>query len=54
MEILYTISAMEPDLKKELADSIEWRISEESPGFKSKGSKLLNKLNREIENYRLI
>jgi hypothetical protein len=53
MEILYMISQLEPDLKKELADSIEWRINEETPGFKNKGEKLLKKLRREIEKYRI-
>ena len=48
MEILYRISQTEPDLKKELADSIEWRLSEGSPGFKNRGQKMLRKLYAEI------
>lgn len=48
MEILYRLSEKEPDLKKELADSIEWRIAEETPGFRSRGKKLLKKLNKEM------
>jgi hypothetical protein len=48
MEILYRMSEIEPDLRHELADSIEWRMQEETPGFKSKGRKLLAKLNRGI------
>lgn len=44
MEILYRISEIEPDLRKELADSIEWRMAEETPGFRSKGRKILAKL----------
>ncbi|MCX6243744.1 MAG: hypothetical protein NTU98_03485 [Bacteroidetes bacterium] len=48
MEILYRISQQEPDLKKELADSIEWRMQEETPGFKAHGKKLLAKLSREL------
>jgi hypothetical protein len=48
MEILYRISQSEPDLKKELADSIEWRLNEESPGFKNRGLKILKKLYSEI------
>jgi hypothetical protein len=48
MEILYRISETEPDLKKELADSIEWRMEEETAGFKSKGRKILKKLHREL------
>jgi hypothetical protein len=48
MEILYRISQVEPDLKKELADSIEWRIGEGTPGFKHRGLKTLKKLYKEI------
>ena len=48
MDILYRISCIETDLKKELADSIEWRLNEESPGFKNRGQKLLRKLYAEM------
>jgi hypothetical protein len=48
MEILYRVSQSEPDLKKELADSIEWRLDEENAGFRNKGRKILKKLSREI------
>jgi hypothetical protein len=48
MEILYRISQVEPELKKELADSIEWRIAEGTPGFKNRGLKTLKKLYREM------
>jgi hypothetical protein len=48
MEILYRVSQSEPDLKKELADSIEWRLEEENAGFRNKGLKILKKLSREI------
>jgi hypothetical protein len=48
MEILYRISQVEPELKKELADSIEWRISEGTPGFKNRGLKTLKKLYKEM------
>jgi hypothetical protein len=50
MDILYKISQTEPDLKKELADTIEWRIEEESAGFKSHGTKMLRKLYKELAN----
>ncbi|MCX6279259.1 MAG: hypothetical protein NT004_14360 [Bacteroidetes bacterium] len=49
MEILYRISQIEPDLKKELADTIELRLSEEMPGVKNRGEKLLKRLYAEIE-----
>jgi hypothetical protein len=42
------MSQTEPDLKQELADSIEWRMQEETPGFRNHGSKLLKKLYREM------
>jgi hypothetical protein len=48
MELLYRVSQQEPDLKKELADSIEWRLEEENAGFRNKGLKILKKLSREI------
>ena len=50
MEILYRVSQVEPELKKELADTIEWRLNEESAGFKNRGQKMLKKLYFEIEN----
>jgi len=48
MEILYRISQEEPGIKKELTDSIEMRMPEESPGFRSHGKKILKKLYREL------
>jgi hypothetical protein len=48
MDILYNISKSEPDLKKELADSIEWRMQEETPGFRNRARKMLDKLFKEI------
>jgi hypothetical protein len=53
MEILYRISQDEPELKKELADSIEWRIGEGTPGFKNRGLKTLKKLYKEMNSARL-
>lgn len=49
MEILYRISELEPEMKKELADSIGWRMEEETPGFRSHGRKLLKRLSRELQ-----
>jgi hypothetical protein len=48
MDILYRLSQSEPELKKELADSIEWRIAEGTPGFKNRGLKTLKKLYKEM------
>jgi hypothetical protein len=47
MMILFRMSEIEPDLKHELAASIEWRMEEEKPGFRSRGRKLLEKLRKE-------
>jgi len=49
MEILYRISNQEPEMKKELADSIELRMQEETPGFRSHGKKLLKRLSIELQ-----
>lgn len=46
MDLLYRISAYEPDIRKELADSIEWRMNEETNGFKAHGRKVLKKLHQ--------
>jgi hypothetical protein len=51
MEVLYRISQVEPDLKKELADSIECRLNEESAGFKNRRRKMLKKLYFEMGNF---
>ncbi len=48
MDLLYRISQIEPEIKPELADSIEWRLNEEPPGFRSHGKKMLKKLYSEI------
>jgi hypothetical protein len=49
MELLYRIAQVEPDLRKELADTIEWRLNEASAGFKNRGQKLLRRLNAEMD-----
>jgi hypothetical protein len=48
MDILYRFSQTEPEIKRELADSIEWRILEETPGFINHGKKILKKLHKEL------
>ena len=53
MDILYRMSMEEPELKKELADSIEWRLAEETPGFQTHGLKLLKKLNKEMNSSKI-
>jgi hypothetical protein len=49
MEILYRMSCREPDLKKELAETIEWRMEEESAGFRNRGMKILKRLYKEMD-----
>jgi len=49
MEILYRMSCQEPDLKNELAETIEWRMEEESAGFRNRGMKILKHLYKEME-----
>jgi hypothetical protein len=44
MEILYRVALAEPDLKKELADTIILRLDEETAGFRNRGLKILKKL----------
>jgi hypothetical protein len=44
MEILFRISKDVPEIKKELADSIEWKLTEESPGFRARAAKILKQL----------
>ncbi len=46
MEILYRLSLKEPELRKELIDCIEFRLNEETPGFKNRGLKILKKLTK--------
>lgn len=46
MEVLYRIACQMPELKKELADCIGFRLHEETPGFKNRGFKILKKLSK--------
>ena len=49
MELLYRISNQEAELRKELADCIEFRLSEETPGFKNRALKILRKLSMDMD-----
>lgn len=49
MQILYNISNKEPDLKPELKMLIESFVELEGTGIRSRGYRLLKKLNREIQ-----
>lgn len=46
IDILFRPARMEPELKRELADIIAWRMEEESPGFRNKAEKTLRKLHK--------
>jgi hypothetical protein len=52
MEILYLISELEPDLKPELADSIRMQMIEGTPGIKSCGRRILEKLSKDSNRIR--
>lgn len=48
MQICYDISKMEPEIKKELHDTIETIMPANSTGFQNRAGKLLEKLKKEI------
>ena len=48
IQILYRLSATEPDILQELYDTIEFQIADGTPGFKSIGSKLMNQIDKDI------
>lgn len=47
MEIIARYVELEPDLRQELIDSIQWRMEEERAGFRSYAKKLLTRLSRD-------
>jgi len=48
IQILYRLSATEPDILQELFDTIEFQIEDGTPGFKSIGSKLMRQIDKDI------
>jgi hypothetical protein len=48
MDILYTFSEEEPELKPELVNAIEMNLDYASAGIKNKASKILSKLRKQI------
>lgn len=48
IQILYRLSASEPDILQELYDTIEFQMADGTPGFKSIGSKLMQKIDKDI------
>jgi hypothetical protein len=48
MQILYRISANEPDILQELYDTIEFQMKDSTPGFRNIGSKMLHDIDRDL------
>jgi hypothetical protein len=48
IQILYRISATEPDILQELYDTIEFQMADATPGFKSIGTKLMRQIDKDI------
>ncbi len=48
IQILYRISETEPDILQELYDTIEFQMADGTPGFKSIGSKLMHRIDKDI------
>jgi hypothetical protein len=48
IQILYRLSANEPDILQELYDTIEFQIADGTPGFKSIGNKLMRRIDMDI------
>ena len=48
IQILYRLSASEPDILQELYDTIEFQMADGTPGFKSIGSKIMQKVDRDM------
>ncbi len=48
IQILYRLSANEPDILQELFDTIEFQMADGTPGFRSIGSKMLQQIDKDI------
>jgi hypothetical protein len=48
IQILYRLSAAEPDILQELYDTIDFQMADGTPGFRSIGSKILRKIDNDI------
>ena len=48
IQILYRLSAKEPDILQELYDTIEFQMADGTPGFRSIGSKLMFQIDKDI------
>jgi hypothetical protein len=48
IQILYRLSANEPDILQELYDTIEFQMADGTPGFRSIGSKMMQQIDKDI------
>jgi len=48
IQILYRLSAKEPDILQELFDTIEFQMADGTPGFRGIGSKMMRKIDEDI------
>lgn len=48
IRILYRLSANEPDILQELFDTIEFQMTDGTPGFKSIGRKIMKQINSDM------
>jgi hypothetical protein len=48
IQILYRLSATEPDILQELYDTIEFQMADGTPGFRGIGSKMMHLIDKDI------
>lgn len=48
IQILYRLSAYEPDILQELYDTIEFQLEDATPGFRSIGNKMMKQIDKDI------
>jgi hypothetical protein len=48
IQVLYRLSASEPDILQELYDTIEFQLADGTPGFKSIGLKIMEQIDADI------
>ncbi len=48
IQILYRLSAKEPDILQELYDTIEFQMTDGTPGFRSIGTKIMRQVDKDI------
>jgi len=53
IQILYRLSAYEPDILQELYDTIEFQMTESTPGFRSIAVKTMKQIDKDILNHKL-